>query len=101
MKSTLAGLGLGALVCLPCLLVLGGGGLALSGALTAALSRDPVVMAAGLSVALVGVTLGWRWLARRRACAADCALPAGPKSSPEPAAPPVAVRSRSRPSGHR
>ncbi len=67
MKGTLAGLGLGALVCLPCLLVLGGGSLVLSGALTAALFHNPVVMAAGLSVALVGIVMSWQWLARRRA----------------------------------
>ncbi|MGH2500480.1 MAG: hypothetical protein ACRDF0_10395 [Candidatus Limnocylindria bacterium] len=71
MKDTLATLGLAALVCLPCLVVLAGGALVASGALALAVVRDPVIQVAALLVLALGVTLGWRYLAARRACETD------------------------------
>ena len=69
MKQTLAPLGLAALVCLPCLLVVGAAGVAASGALVAFV-HEPLVKGAALLVLLVAAALTWRWW-RQRTCEID------------------------------
>lgn len=78
MRSALGTLGLAALVCAPCLLVLGGGALVASGALTLAVVRDPAVQALALLALVGGAVFGWRYVARRRSCEADRAVISGP-----------------------
>lgn len=77
MKGTLATLGLAALLCLPCLLLLGGGALIASGALTLVLVRSPLIQGAALLALLAGAAVGWRHLAHRRACETDRDQPRG------------------------
>jgi membrane protein implicated in regulation of membrane protease activity len=85
MKSTLAALGLAGLICIPCLLALGGGALVASGAVTLALAGNPVVQGVALLALVLGVAAGWRYVARRRACETDCAVPESePSGSRQP-----------------
>ncbi|MEE8421385.1 MAG: hypothetical protein V3S31_01260 [Dehalococcoidia bacterium] len=62
-----AALGLGALLCLPCLAVIAGVSLATLGGALATLAVNPVAQATGLLIAVAGLAAA-RWYARRRAC---------------------------------
>jgi hypothetical protein len=73
MKETLGVLGLGALICLPCLaLALGVGGAVFGGALVA-LTTQPVVQASGALLLTAGVAAGV-WYARHRRTCPSCGL---------------------------
>ena len=80
MKQTLAALGIGALVCLPCLLVVGAAGVAASGALLAFV-HAPAVQGAGLVILIVVTALVWRW--RGAACAIEGCEPEPARASPK------------------
>lgn len=68
MKETLGLLGLGALLCLPCLaLALGVGGAVFGGALVA-LATQPDVQAIGALLLISGIVAGVWYVRRRRAC---------------------------------
>ncbi len=68
MKSLLGTVGLGALVCIPCLLVIAGVSLAAFGGGLAAFATNPATQAAGLLLLLAGLALGAWYVRRRRAC---------------------------------
>ncbi len=71
MKSTLAGLGLGALICLPCLALLIGGIGAMAGGMVAAVALHPLAQALGAGAALASVA-GVVWYVRRGQSCAQC-----------------------------
>jgi hypothetical protein len=77
MKETLGVLGLGALICLPCLaLALGLGGAVFGGALVA-LTTQPLVQASGALLMVGGIVAGVWYARRRRACPSCGLLAAG------------------------
>lgn len=81
MRQALAALGVGAIVCLPCLLVAGAVGVAAGGALLAFVNA-PLVQGAGLVALIVAATLAWRrW--RRAACAIEGCDPEPTMASPK------------------
>ncbi len=74
MKGTLSTLGLGALLCLPCLAIgLGLVGFASGGAILA-VGQQPVVQAAGAVAGLVGLALAARPLLRRGQDCRECEI---------------------------
>ena len=64
----LGALGLGALVCVPCLLAVAGVSLAASGGALLALASDPVAQATAVLVVIAGLATARRYARRRRAC---------------------------------
>ncbi len=70
-KQTLAALGVGALLCLPCLAVIAGVSAAASGAAVVALVRDPVAQALAVLLVIAALVATWRYVAYRRACAVE------------------------------
>lgn len=70
MKGTLSTLGLGALLCLPCLAVgIGALGIAAGGAAVVALVQRPEIQAAGVLLVIAAIVLGRRhFLLRERSC---------------------------------
>lgn len=80
MKQLLGALGLGALVCLPCLLLAGAAGIAAGGA-PLALVNEPLVKGAGLAIVVVSAGLAWRrW--PQRACEIGGGVPQASAGAP-------------------
>lgn len=74
MKSALAGLGLGALVCLPCVFVVVGGIGVLAGVSLLALAQQPLALAAGAFGVIGGVAAIAAYARRRASTCEDCEL---------------------------
>ena len=70
-KQTLAVLGLGATLCLPCLALIAGVSVATSGAAVLALVRDPVAQVLAALLVVATIVAIWRYVAYRRECAVD------------------------------
>ncbi len=70
-KQALAALGLGALLCLPCLAVIAGVSVAVSGAAVLALVRNPVAQSLAALLVIAALVAIWRYVAYRRACAVE------------------------------
>ena len=79
MRETLAALGLGAVLCLPCLAVIAGVSVAAPGAAVLALVRDPVAQALAMLLVIAALVAIWRYVAYRRACAVGRTA-SGPRS---------------------
>jgi hypothetical protein len=70
-KQTLATLGLGALLCLPCLAVIAGVSVAASGAAVLTLASSPLAQALAVLLVIAALVATWRYVAYRRACAVE------------------------------
>ena len=82
MKSLLGTVGLGFLVCIPCLAVIAGVSLAASGGALVAFALNPVVQAAGVLVAIGGLA-ATAWYARQRRACPQCEIERTRGASPE------------------
>ena len=75
MKGTLSTLGLGALLCLPCLAVGAGAlGIGAGGATIIALAQRPEVQAAGVLLVIAAIVLGRRHLLLRQRSCSTCGV---------------------------
>lgn len=75
MKGLLGTVGLGFLVCLPCLAVIAGGfGLAAGGASLVAFAQHPLVQATGVLLVLAAIVVGYRYLMRMQRACPQCEL---------------------------
>ena len=82
MKSLLGTVGLGFLVCIPCLAVIAGVSLAAFGGALVAFALSPVAQAAGVLVAIGGLAAAG-WYARRRRACPQCAIERTQGGGPE------------------
>ena len=73
MKSLLGSVGLGLLVCVPCLAVIAGVSLAAFGGGLIAFATNPATQAAGLLLLLAALALG-AWHGRRRRACPTCGV---------------------------
>jgi hypothetical protein len=73
-KNTLGLLGFGALLCVPCLLVLVAGSGVISGSALAAFTDNGFAQGFGVLLALAGAAAGARYLRRRRQGCEQCEL---------------------------
>ncbi len=80
MKELFGTIGLGALVCLPCLAVIAGVSLAAFGGGLVALATNPATQAVGLLLLLAALAVGAWYARRRRACPTCGVREAGPQS---------------------
>jgi membrane protein implicated in regulation of membrane protease activity len=74
MKSTLGAIGLGALLCVPCLLVIVGGAGVVSGGVLVAFIDNALVQGLGVLIVLVSAAVGARYLLRRDQGCQQCEL---------------------------
>ncbi len=84
MKSFLGTVGLGLLVCIPCLAVITGVSLAAFGGGLVALATSPEAQAAGVLVAIGGLAAAG-WYARQRRACAQCEIERTQGGAPEAA----------------
>ena len=82
-KQTLAALGLGALLCLPCLAIIAGVSLAAFGGALVAFAQHPLVQAAGVLFALAAIVVGYRYLMRMQRACPQCELERTQGRAPE------------------
>ena len=82
MKSLLGTVGLGFLVCLPCLAVIAGVSLAAFGGALVTVALNPVVQATGVLGAIGGLAAAG-WYARQRRACPQCEIERAQSSAPE------------------